>query len=460
VTPHNEGLDTRAYLTVIPTPQREQYGHRFFTVTKATIQCEEGADDPRIRADLSQHLRSIGLALATAHEDGVDCVVRLRLGSHSRHPLPGNIEGYDLEVASEGRRVVATVIGHSLLGVSHGVQSLKQLTMRWHDATIIREAIITDWPTIRYRFVKRASGYWLDQARRYRMNGGSQQLALNAEGRLPQKDESLRAIVTRADQRLLHVLAMVNMGNVYRGSDADVAGAARQFARLGRAGWSHIAIMNDDRMTRLDAAAMTRFDSYVDAQLHYARRIAESIGRGIDPPRLAFMPNFYYGKDGMYRPYAAQLKGRLPQGVALFWAGTGTPGPSVGVRHLQSVKAQVDAERLWFYTNWPQVGNPFFTPENYNAARDRDFGQGDLVELVTVSTTTYPRDLPVSFITMCDLLWNPNGYDPVRSLRRAGRGRGTAIVRAFLASIQLRRQRLAGQRYGPARAHVCCGRSR
>ena len=193
-------------------------------------------------------MRSIGLALATADGDGVDCVVRLRLGSHSRHPRPGNFEGYDLEVTSEGRRIVATVTGHSLLGVSHGVQSLGQLTMQWHDATIIREAIITDWPTIRYRFVKRASDYWLDRARRYRMNGGSQQLALNAEGRLSQKDESLRAIVTRADQRLLHILAMVNMGNVYRGSDADVAGVVEQFARLDRAGWSHIAIMNDDRM--------------------------------------------------------------------------------------------------------------------------------------------------------------------------------------------------------------------
>lgn len=419
VTPHYEGLDTRAYLTVIPTPQRERYAHRFFAVTKATVECDKGADDPRIQDDLTQHLQSIGLALAAADGDGVDFVVRLRLGSHSRHPLPGNIEGYDLEVGLEGRRAVATVTGHSPLGVSHGVQSLKQLTMRWHDATIIREAIITDWPTIKYRFVKRASDYWLDQARRYRMNGGSQQLALNDQGRLSQKNESLQAIATRADRRLLHVLAMVNMGNVYRGSDADVSGVVEQFARLDRAGWSHIAIMNDDRMTRLDAAAMKRFDSYVDAQLHYARRIAETVGRGTDPPRLAFMPNFYYGRDGMYRPYGDRLKGRLPEGVALFWAGIGTPGPSVDVQHLQSVKAQVDAKRLWFYTNWPQVGHPFFTAENYNAARDRDFGQGDLVELVTVSTTTYPRALPVSFITMCDLLWNPNAYDPVRSLRRA-----------------------------------------
>lgn|GEM_PF-2473671 len=397
-----------AYLVPIPLPQQcalEERGHYISSYEIA------GADDTLAARRLKQVLDQLGLrAAATA-----DLIVHLSVPQPINHPQPDNSEGYRLNVRTVEGRPHAQVIGNSLQGLSRGVETLRQLMIKHNGRVLLREAAITDWPVIRYRFVKRASGFWLDKALEYRLNGGSQQLGLNDKGVIIHKDKAIIRLGEAAASRGLSILGMVSMGNVYRGKDADIQRAVDQFKRLQKAGFTHLTIMNDDKLMYLDNAGRKRFASYVDAQIHYATQVSDQLG---DQVELGFMPNFYYGKV-FYPPYAKQFQGRLPDSMAFFWAGLHSPGPVVTREHLTSIRDQAGAKKLWFYTNWPQVGEPWFLPINLMAARDRDFGDGDLVELVTVSTSTVPEALPVSFITLADRMWNPKAYDAKRSMRCA-----------------------------------------
>lgn len=421
-------LDTNVYLTVIPKPKRERYEYRFYRVTQPVLIVDDKAGDQRLLKPFQAFMKNdLGLTLAANPETippSCDLLVHLNIkGAASApfavpsHPHPDHREGYVLKVAANDGRVEAWVTGNSLKGAQHGLQSLRQLMMKRKDMVIVREAELVDWPDVPFRFVKRPFAYWLDQAVRYKMNGGTCPASGAGDSDLDKYRKGRGRWVADHESRLLNHLWMVNMGNLYRGSEEAIRRRVGFFECLYDMGATHLAIMNDDRLALADAEARRRFGGYYETQLHYLRRIDEALRKKGYRNRLAFMPNAYHG-DHLNEHWVQIAKEKLPEGCALFLAGDHVPGIPVNVEHLATLRDQVAAQHLWYYTNWPQCSGPGYA-ENWGATRHHDFGRGDVIELVTVSTTTTPRVFPTSFITMADRLWNARDYDPDRALVRA-----------------------------------------
>ena len=417
VYPQYEGLDVNVYLTVTPKPKGQQYGNVVWRGHEAAIVAPAMDKSEWILQVLAADLAGkLGRAVAVNPESlpaSCDLVVTVTVADKPVERTV-NSEGYRLAVVVADGRLEARITGNSLQGCQHGLQALRQLVVRWKDTPVIREAELTDWPSIPYRFVKRATDYWFDQAARYRMNGGTIPVPYTLEDDAAKAEAFAKSFVALAQKRHMGVLGMVAGSNVYSGREDAIQRRAALFATLAKAGFSHIAMMNDDRMTLMDAEGLKRFKSYYDCQLHYFEQIREALRAVGYRQHIGYMPNHYYGPE--IKPELAQsAQGRLGGDVALFWCGLGTPGPRVTREHLELVKRQIGAKHLWFYSNFPQCGNSYYA-EGWMPIRHRDFGTGELVELVTVSTDTRPEIFPVGFITMCDLLWNPEGYDPDRSL--------------------------------------------
>jgi hypothetical protein len=415
-------VDTNVYFTVTPRPQRERYENAFYAIAGATI-----VADDALRADpaIARFITAGATHLKTPLQDAdADLVIRLLTADDDApadlpaHPRAYDPEGYVLVVRHREDHVEAVIRGNRAAGVRHGLQSLRQLIVRWSDQTVVREATLVDWPDVRHRFVKRASGYWMGQAAGYKLNGATIPAGGEADITV---DDTVRArlkhTADRAADHGLGLLGMVSMGNMYRGDKAAVQRRVDLFVAMYEAGYTHLAMMNDDKMTLADAEAIRRWDSYDNAQLYYLKTVRKALRSAGYRERFGFMPNHYTGKQ-VHAHTVDVLRGKLSDDTAFFWAGDYQPGMAATIPHLTHVRDQVDAKHLWYYTNWPQVSGPWFT-ENFGACRVQEYGAQGLVDLVTVSTSNPPRVFPSSFITVADLLWNAEGYDPDRSLLRA-----------------------------------------
>ena len=418
VYPQYEGLDTQVYLTVTPTPKRERYGSGFYAIERAALMAKGPANDARVvpffvKDTGARHGLAIAVNPAEAVDD-YDLLIRARIESLE---ATDHTEGYALRVFRGDGQVQAELTANTVKGIQHGLQSLRQLMVRWKGPVIVREAELVDWPTLKLRFVKRVGGYWSDNVVRWKMNGTTVPVHPKWGTQPEVMKKFMDNVAEQARRRNVYLLAMVGMGNLYEGRDEAMQGRADWYVALYRAGVTHLAVMNDDRMTLADPLARQRFGTYYGAQVETVNRISKALRAAGYRERLGYMPNHYYG-DHVNDQWIQAGKGKLPEQTALFWAGTGTPGPEVTRKHLETVRKQSGLKHVWFYANWPQCAGPAVS-DSYGAARRRDFGRGELTELVTVSTTTYPRSFPTSFITVCDLLWNPEAYDPDRALRRA-----------------------------------------
>ncbi len=417
VYPQYEGLDTQVYLTVTPTPKNERYESGFYVIERAALVVADTANDAAVVPFFVQDVEAKhGLRIAVNPDDagGYDLVIRARIEALD---FTDHVEGYALRIAHREGHVQADLTANTVKGIQHGLQSLRQLMVRWRGQVVVREATLLDWPTIKLRFVKRIGGYWSDNVVRWKMNGTTVPIHPQWGTQPAIMQEAMENMVGQARQRNVYLLAMVGMGNLYEGSDEAMQGRADWYVALHQAGFTHLAVMNDDRMTLADPLARKRFGTYYAAQVETVNRIDRALRDAGYAARLGYMPNHYYG-DHLSEQWIQAAKGKLSDQTALFWAGTGTPGPEVTREHLENIRSQSGLKHLWFYTNWPQVAGPAVC-DSHGAARRRDFGRGELTELVTVSTTTYPLSFPTSFITMCDLLWNPEAYDPDRALLRA-----------------------------------------
>jgi hypothetical protein len=424
--PQYDGMDVNVYLTVTPKPKREHYGYKFFQVTDATITADEQGSDPRVIDPFITWAKGMGINSALNPEKTsptASLVIRLSVrdsrlkDSAHAHPHPEISEGYILKVSGSTTGVRAEIVGNSLKGVQHGLQSLRQLTIKWKDQVVIRESELVDWPDVPFRLIKRPFSYWLDEAIRYKMNGGTAQLTRAMETDLEKVRPGQEKWVKDHKIRLLYLMGMVNMGNLYKGDDESIDRSAGLFEWLYKLGYTHLALMNDDKLALADAEAIRRFGGYYETQLHYLRAIDKQLRKAGYQKRLAFMPNVYHGEE-LDEHWVKVAKGKLPKNCSLFLAGDHVPGVPVNEKHLARLRDQIKAKHLWYYTNWPQASGPTYA-ENWGASRHHDFGSGETIELVTVSTVTGRRTFPTSFITMADRLWNATDYDPDRSLLRA-----------------------------------------
>jgi hypothetical protein len=415
VVPKGKGLDLDVYFNVTPHPQSVRYSDAFWKVETVSVTAD--GVDARVVDHLQQKVLT-PLALKASDAAG-DLDITLSI----KKPFFGNgkAESYVLSVSEKKGRVIATLTASDQRGLMHGVQSLRQLCMRLDGACVVRGASIKDWPDVPVRLVKRASGYWLDTAQAYKMNGGSQQLSVQLTDDLSKTKGMFEKLTGNAEKRMMNLLGMVSMGKILVGGETEVTQVLNYYKLMQDTGFTHISIMYDDKPNMMDKVARERWSDYYEGQLDTAELIRKTLASRKPEVGLGYMPNHYYDVNykGVDEELVDRFQSMLDPSTRLFWAGCGTPGPTVKLSRLRFVQRQTGVDKLWFYTNWPQCGEPYYSP-NFGPARQQEFySPKKEVELVTVSTTTYPRTWPTSFITIADLLWNSEDYDPERSLKLA-----------------------------------------
>jgi len=399
------GLRDRPYLQIVPTPMQAEYANKVAKIGRVAIETGSPALQRLIE-------RSFSEIPGKAGGEGPSLRIVCKINDNEANP-----EAYTLVVKPEGKDIEARITASRENGLAFGVESLRQLVLERKGATWVRLARVEDHPSVAFRAVKRASDHWFSVAHRYKLNGATLTSPLQPDGKMAYDEDVIAKSVGRAREHFLELLVMVSMGNIYRGSESYKNTVVEAFAGLARQGVARISLMNDDKMTLLDAEGYQRYASYFEAQMAYLSAINEKIREVSPTTSVGFMPNSYYGRE-FEEYFAGEYKDKLPKDVALMWCGPSTPGPDQKLSELKKVAAQVGANSLWIYTNWPQCGNPYWC-ENLGPIRNHEFDDNKLIKLVTISTQSVPEPLPVSLITLCDQLWNPTAYDPERSLRLA-----------------------------------------
>jgi len=157
-------------LEVFPKPKKESYAGQAMAVGAATLQCAEMENTPGCAELKTLFAKTAGGAAVTVSFQRADTGKK-----DAWKPAPE--QGYLLEVKAEGDGGVRVSIqALEAPGFFYAVQTLKQLAPEKDGKTYLREAVIEDWPSVRFRGVK-GDGY-IERYAPYKLNFGWKYIGL------------------------------------------------------------------------------------------------------------------------------------------------------------------------------------------------------------------------------------------------------------------------------------------
>jgi len=413
---------------IIPTPQKALLHDTVFPAGKVAVALPERYDAPdtvvrELRNLVGADLVSLDQAdtLVVIGRAGADQVAgelsKPRALAAEMKLAERGEDAYLLYAAANagGRKNLVVLRGNAPPGDLWALATLRQMAFT-RDATLyIREGTVVDFPRFRFRGNKRPRLWeW-----RYKANYGWFFKPRVEKPRRP--DENWRWDYFR------HHGAWVRHGSPLTATDAEmdrlvcggeetregkrrrVRGAEEAY----RAGCREFVLKFDDTGSRMSEATRAAFGrDFYKALHHYLVGMHRRI-KALDPKnRVCFMPRPYWFNNFELTRYARSLlaQGPLPEDIGLSVCGPEVLSyviPTACLREYREIfglkgKAQI-------YDNRGRGGD-FFPCEG----RDPDLWKEVLC--------LFPeRGTPLTRITVYDYLWNPEAYDPKRSLRLAVR---------------------------------------
>lgn len=400
---------------IIPTPQKADMGGRVFPAGKVLLVKPDGYDAPdTLAAELADLVGKDNVAVTTAGKPlRADTVVRV---GNPRRDLAAGVkdageEAYVLlsTAGRAGRPSTVVLGGNSPAGDFWALCTLRQMVFRKDGVVYIREGRIADFPRFCFRGNKRPREWeW-----RYKANYG---WVFAMPG---QRGEDFRA------ERFRRHGAWVHHGSPLRATDAEmdklVAGYDEAHAKTGkrrrrtgaaeyyRAGCREFVLKFDDSGSEMSPATLARFGrgGFFKALHHFLTGMHRRIKRLDAGNRVFFMPRPYYANSFELASYAKALlsHGPLPAEMGLSVCGPEVISRRIPTGCLKELRVLFGLKaKAQIYDNAGRGGE-------YFACRGR---AADLWKEVDC---LFPeRGTPVTRITVCDYLWNPQAYDPKRSL--------------------------------------------
>ena len=353
--------EARALLfTIYPTPRVVEYGTSLLPLAGA-LQVDDASPD------FDERLRAAGL------ESGWKELPR---------------EGYVLCVAAENGRAVVLKAAHDDAGKRWAEQALAQVSLESGSRRFVRECRVLDAPVFRLRGSKRPQAW----ETRYRAN-----FAWGA------RDD--------ADTRGRTMAAVYAPGIPLDASGAGVARALEFFRPWQERGVRLCAVKFDDESFAVTADSELRYGRFAPALVGYLKLLRQGLRRRDPDAHLYLLPQTYWWNDDRLEPFASAIRtaGGLDEDVGLVFT-----GPEV-------ISREIDAEGL------ATARRAFGATETRallydNLGREGDWGPltGRDPRLAQICDGVFgERGTPVHRLTRLDWLWNPSGYDPERSWRRA-----------------------------------------
>lgn len=435
------GLET----AVIPTPKEADLPDRFVKFEKAAIVCpadyphampvrqleellsaetvEVGDWESAGQADLvvlvgdGKRNRLVAEVLESLESEASKAKVSLSLDDAKQATI--GHEGYVLYSGWYAAKGVSVVVlaGNSPAGDFWAVQTLRQLLVTQQKPKAqaanryVRQARIADWPSFEFRGNKRPR-LW---EYRYKANFGWSFDPQMTKGKWAdhfRPHGSWIHHVSRLDATEDCMDLLVNGGTYTdsKGKQRTARGAKTAYER----GCRLFTLKYDDTGRAMTEATKAKFgDDYFAAQCHFLRGMHKRIKALNTANRVYFLPQAYWCNAYDFDEYVTKLRaaGGLPDEMALTFCGIEVTSQRITE---QSVREYMEAfgltkTKALIYDNLGRGGDLF-------AVYGRDSS------LRKYLSGIFPeRGTPFTRITVYDYLWNPEAYDPERSLKLACR---------------------------------------
>ena len=424
-------------LAILPAPQEAEYGDSMVAVTKVAVIAR---DMEELRAG-AQELRSlfgqgqvVFLSPGAAVPEACDAL--LLIGGPDRNvatrsqlrsvgksvPEGKGQEAYLLEVRAGADKHTIVLAGASPQGDYWALQSLKQLAYRKDGKLYLLQATIRDWPVLPLRGCKRPQMWEAAYKANLRFcNGGSpsfHQVFMDAWVR----DVFLGSQVDPSDAFIDKISATID-------DDVETRGAIGYYLHL------------DDQPEVVKEDSRHAFPSYQAAVLHILTEFRKRLDARDPGLKIFFMPNsyFYRGIAGHseFRAYAEALRkaGKLPPNTAVMFNGIGittSTYPEAIISQYQDAFGVGKGRSLLYYWN-----NPSRFPGVVH-----EWSPGLVPHILGISAEAA---VAVTRLSIYDWHWNPEAYDPDRSLMLACRELcGLGTWRRLYDAIRLHDDALPG----------------
>jgi len=459
---------------VVPVPKQAVYGNDVVLWSreegaKTIVVIPHGASDPVVLAaeELSAHV-----AYCRDQEGGR--ALDIRRGASSKDPTQGGIvlavgeakaliqsvdldavpsgqglsmpEGYEIRV-EEGSPPRVVCLGADDRGLYYAVQSLKQLIRREEDRVLLRGSKISDWPSYRIRSHQFDGGFPNEETARYCL-GWTGQLKLNFlgfgqaydrpmewRGLSPPHERSMTFLC--GDKRRRGVVNIMFYPHPFRskpnyniriGREEDLSRLASLCRGALEEGASGIMLRADDIHPLAEEDA-ERFGDKAGAHVHLVQRLERELRPDFPDFLFLFCPPFYTCLTATKAPenaeYLRKLGAAIPENVVVVWTGPITRSLVIEPSDLDRYRSFIGRTPI-LWDNTVYAHRSVYTGEHRNPSY-----------LLDAFATTYPKGFDketlgitynwnisnplaaIGGICTADYLWNPEAYDPERSLRAA-----------------------------------------
>jgi hypothetical protein len=367
-------------LTIYPTPRHVEYGEALLPLAGAVVLDDTAPDfDARVRAA------------------GLD------LGWKEMHP-----EGYVLHVTAENGHTVVVKAARDDAGRRWADEALAQLTWETAAGKFVRECRVLDAPVFALRGNKRPQAW--ESAYRANFAWGA-------------RDD--------ADTRGRTMAAVYAPGIPLDATGEGVARTLEHFRPWQDRGVRIFVVKFDDEGFALTRDSELRFGKFAPALVGYLRLVRQGLRRRDADAKLYFLPQTYWWDDARFEAFSASMRaaGGLDEDVGLVVTGPEVVSDSIDAPGLAAARRAfgLTETKALIYDNLGREGD--WGPLAGRDAALWQYADGVFGE----------RGTPVNRLTRLDWLWNPQGYDPETSWRRAmlelagpqGFERFEAVCRAF-----------------------------
>jgi hypothetical protein len=420
---------------IIPTPQQAELGDRAFAAGEVLVLLPARYNAPetlvvQLKAILGEGHVTVATALPT--DGAFETVVHVGRNSKSmqwRSAMQGHglqdmldeakrrgPDAYVLLSAGKGHgdHNAVFLAGNSPAADFWALATLRQMVFQNDEASFVREGRVLDFPMFKYRGNKRPRRWEWRYKANYAWFGHFSTFPDKVErsqyhrGRSAwiHHGEPLRATDEEMDQ-LISGYTDPRRNRPVPGAKAYYQNGCREFV-----------LKFDDTSWELSEATQRKFSTgdrtgtYFKALHHFLLGMHRRIKSLSRHNKVYFMPQPYWHNAFVQREYAERLlaHGPLPPDMGLSVCGPEVISWSIPTVCLRDYRTLYGLnEKAQIYDNFGRGGEYFAY-----AGRDPD--------LYTEVECVFPeRGTPVTRITVYDYLWNPEAYDPEKSLKLAVR---------------------------------------
>ncbi len=432
-----------AAAVIYPAPQRACLTGWISAPSSFEIDADEKLVGSQALDYLSEALGKNGISTSPATGSGI---IYFAFGG-PEHETVFRQEGYRIEV-SAGDRVEIKISARTGAGFFYAALTLEQLIAKNTSSPVIAAGEVIDFPAFSYRGVLEG-GYsvWSHEKRlaiiewtgKMKMNSfiyaPKEGMYFRRRWRAPHPDEEMewfkQYVEASARNHVEFAYSLSPAMSMEYSDPAEFEALAAKYARMQEIGVRRFGIFFDDVLPYLSTPAdRAAYKNIAEAEVEVTNKLLDALRERDRDVKLFFVPNQYWG----WTPtdYMRIVREKLHPDIDIGWTG----------RDIVSNSIPADDVREFIKL----VGRPPAIGDNWSPLGPVERRDPDIYKL----TSSYLNN-PYGFAddsrakmsrfvdsTVADYGWNPEAYDPARSIRRAseiiagGQPAGDALLLALL----------------------------